>query len=58
MNKSLIWALVLMALCALFFIFTGGRTKVEIFSLAFSMKTSIALLIFTGIGTTIGVLLK
>ena len=58
MNKSLIWALVLMALCALFFIFTGGRTKIEIFSLAFSMKTSIALLLFTGIGTTIGVLLK
>jgi hypothetical protein len=57
-NKSLIWALVLMALCALFFIFTGGKTKIEIFSLAFSMKTSIALLLFTGIGTTIGVLLK
>lgn len=57
MNKSLLWALFLMALCALFFIF-GGRTKIEIFTLAFSMKTSIALLIFTGIGTTIGVLLK
>jgi hypothetical protein len=47
-----------MVLCALFFIFTGGRTKIELFNLAFSMKTSIALLIFTGIGTTIGVLLK
>ena len=58
MNKPLLWALYLMALCALFFIFTGGRTKIEIFDLAFSMKTSIALLIFTGIGTTIGVLLK
>jgi hypothetical protein len=58
MNKSLLWALFLMALCALFFIFTGGSTKVEIFTLAFSMKTSVALLIFTGIGTTIGVLLK
>jgi hypothetical protein len=58
MNKSLIWALVLIALCALFFIFTGGRTKIEIFTLAFSMKTSIALLLFTAIGTAIGVLLK
>jgi hypothetical protein len=58
MNKSLLWALFLIALCALFFIFTGGRTKIELFTFAFSMKTSIALLIFTGIGTTIGVLLK
>jgi hypothetical protein len=58
MSKSLLWALFLIVLCALFFIFTGGRTKIEIFNLAFSMKTSIALLVFTGIGTTIGVLLK
>ncbi|MCU0858173.1 MAG: hypothetical protein MUC65_07210 [Pontiellaceae bacterium] len=58
MSKSLLWALLLIVLCALFFIFTGGSTKIEIFSLAFSLKTSVALLIFTAIGTTIGVLLK
>jgi len=58
MKKSLLWALFLIVLCVLFFIFTGGNTKIEIFSFAFSVKTSIALLIFTGIGTTIGVLLK
>jgi hypothetical protein len=43
---------------ALFFIFTGGKTTIRIFELDYTMKTSIALLIFTGIGTTIGVLLK
>lgn len=58
MSKSLLWALFLIVLCVLFFIFTGGNTKIEIFALDFPMKTSIALLIFTGIGTTIGVLLK
>jgi hypothetical protein len=58
MNKPLLWALFLMALCALFFIFTGGKTTIRIFELDYTMKTSIALLIFTGIGTTIGVLLK
>ena len=58
MNKSLLWALALMALCALFFIFTGGKTTISIFEWEYTMKTSIALLIFTGIGTTIGVLLK
>ena len=58
MNKSLLWALFLIALCALFFIFTGGKTNIRIFELEYTMKTSIALLLFTGIGTTIGVLLK
>jgi len=58
MSKSLIWALLLIALCSLFFIFTGGKTKIELFGWAFSMKTSIALLLFTAVGTTIGVLLK
>lgn len=58
MNKPLLWALLLMALCALFFIFTGGKTTIRIFELDYTMKTSIALLVFTGIGTTIGVLLK
>lgn len=58
MNKSLLWALLLIALCVLFFIFTGGNTTVEFFSFALKMKTSIALMIFTGIGITIGALLK
>jgi hypothetical protein len=58
MSKSLIWALFLITLCALFFIFTNGSTRIEIFRFSFSMRTPIALLLFTGIGTTIGVLLK
>lgn len=58
MSKSLLWALFLIVLCVLFFIFTGGSTKIEIFNLSFSVKTSLALLVFTGIGTAIGVLLK
>jgi hypothetical protein len=48
----------LITLCALFFIFTNGSTRIEIFRFSFSMRTPIALLLFTGIGTTIGVLLK
>ncbi len=58
MNRRLIWALLLIALCALFFIFTGGSTTVEIFSFALKLKTSLALLLFTGIGIVIGALLK
>ncbi|MFA7256719.1 MAG: hypothetical protein WC047_04015 [Kiritimatiellales bacterium] len=58
MSKTLVWALLLIALCVLFFIFTGGNTTVELFSFAVKLKTSIALLIFTGIGITIGALLK
>ena len=58
MNKRLIWALLLIALCALVFIFTGGNTTIEAFSLAIKLKTSLALLLFTGIGIVIGVLLR
>jgi len=58
MNKRLTGALLLIALCALFFISTGGNTTVKFFSLAFKLKTSFALLSFTGIGIVIGVLLK
>lgn len=58
MRKSLIWALALIAVCVLSFIFTGGSTTVEFFSFAVELKTSIALLMFTGVGIVIGVLLK
>lgn len=58
MNKQLIWALLLIALCVLAFIFTGGRTTIELFDFALKLKTSLALLLFTGIGIIIGVLLK
>ncbi len=58
MNRRLIWALLLIALCVLIFIFTGGNTTVEIFSLSFKLKTSLALLSFTAIGIVIGALLK
>jgi hypothetical protein len=58
MNQKLIWALSLIALCVLFFISTSGNTTVEIFSFAMKLKTSIALLLFTGIGIVIGALIK
>jgi hypothetical protein len=58
MRKSLIWALGLIAVCVLFFIFTGGSTTVECFSFSFKLKTSLALLSFTGVGIVIGALLK
>jgi len=59
MRKSLIWALALIAFCVLVFISTGGSTSVEIFNLELMrVKTSVALLIFTGIGIVTGALLK
>ncbi len=58
MNRRLIWALLLIALCVLFFIFTGGNTTIELFSFAMKLKTSLALLLFTGVGVVIGALLK
>ena len=58
MNRKLIWALSLIAICVLFFISTNGNTTVEIFSLKQKMPTALALLGFTGIGIVIGTLLK
>ncbi len=58
MRRPLIWALSLITLCVLFFIFSDGKTTIELFSYAWEMQTSIALLVFTGIGIIIGALLK
>ena len=58
MRKPLVWALLLIALCVLFFVFTDGKTTIELFSMAWRMETSLALLSFTGIGIVIGVLIK
>lgn len=58
MRKSMLWALLLIAVCVLFFIFSDGRTTIELFSMAWRLRTSVALLGFTGIGIVIGVLLK
>lgn len=58
MKRTLIWALLLMAGCALVFVSTGGSTTVHLFALGLKMKTAFALLLFTGIGVVIGVLLK
>lgn len=58
MSRTLIWALLLIALCVLFFIFTGGNTTIELFDFSYKMKTSLALLSFTSIGIVIGALLK
>lgn len=58
MSKTLVWALLLLAVCVLFFIFTDGKTTLEFFSFAIKMQTSMALLLFTGLGIVIGALLK
>lgn len=59
MRKSLLWALLLIALCSMVFIFTKGRVNIAFLGLVFrNIPTSMALLTFTGIGVAIGALLK
>lgn len=58
MKRSLIWALALIAVCVLVLISTEGSVTVNLFKLALKMQTAAALLVFTGVGVTIGVLLK
>ncbi|MCF7850007.1 MAG: hypothetical protein K9M45_14230 [Kiritimatiellales bacterium] len=59
MRKSLLWALLLMALCTIIFIFTKGRVDIAVAKLVIkNVPTSMALLVFTGTGIVIGVLLK
>ena len=58
MKKSLLGALLLIAVCVLFFLSSDGSTTVEIFVLKQKMPTALALMSFTGIGIVIGALLK
>jgi len=58
MKKTLLWAMLLIALCVLFFVSTDGGTAVELFAWKLKMPTALALMGFTGIGIVIGTLLK
>ena len=59
MRKSLLWALLLLALCILTFIFTKGLVNISIGKMVIKgIPTAVALLSYTSIGIAIGVLLK
>ncbi len=60
MNKKLLWLLLLIVFMAVVLIFNArGSVKVVFFpGLAFSFVRSVALLLFTGIGVVMGMLLK
>ena len=59
MNKNLIWALVLLALCVVSFIFTKGSINISMGKLVIKgVPTALAMLGYTSIGIAIGVMLK
>ncbi|HEY5653774.1 MAG TPA: hypothetical protein VIR63_05330 [Pontiella sp.] len=59
MSKSLLWALVLLVLCIVSFIFTEGSVNISMGNLVFKgIPTPIAMLGYTSFGIAIGVLLK
>ena len=59
MKKSLLWALGLLALCILTFIFTKGSVNISLGKMVFKgIPVSVAMLDYTSIGIAIGVMLK
>jgi len=59
MKKNLIWALGLLSLCILSFIFTKGHVHISLGKLVFhDIPVAIAMLGYTSIGIAIGVMLK
>jgi hypothetical protein len=59
MKKNLLWALLIMAFCVLTFIFTKGHVNLALSRLVVrDVPVSLALMIYTGLGISIGVLLK
>lgn len=59
MNKSLLWALGLLALCILTFIFTKGSVNISLGKMVIKgVPTAVAMLGYTSIGIAIGVMLK
>ena len=58
MSKGLIFALIIMGLAALVFIFTKGHTEVNLLFTEVKTLTSIALLVSMAFGVIIGVSLK
>lgn len=59
MKKRVVWALGLIGLCSLTFIFTKGHVDIAVYKAVISnVPASMALLAYTVIGVVIGVLLK
>ncbi|MDP6525879.1 MAG: hypothetical protein QGI24_08565 [Kiritimatiellia bacterium] len=59
MSKRLLWALLLIALTAILLILnTKGAVSLNLVFGDLKMTTAVALLLFTSIGVTIGILLK
>ena len=59
MKKSMVWALLLLALCILTFIFTKGHVHISLGKLVIrDVPTAIAMLGYTSVGIAIGVMLK
>lgn len=58
MSKNVLIALLLIALSVLVMIFTKGFAPVDLVFTEFKAAASLVYLCFTGIGVTIGILLK
>ena len=58
MPRNTMYALVLIAVLVVVFLFNRGRADVNLVVTEFSMMKSLAFLMFTALGVLIGVLLK
>lgn len=58
MSKRILWALLLLAGTALVLVTTKGSTSVSLVLRTVTASTPLILLVFTGVGVVIGLLLK
>jgi hypothetical protein len=58
MSKRTLYGWILLALTVLVLIFTKGRTEITFVGVSLRALTSVILLVFTGVGVAIGVLLR
>ena len=58
MSKRTLYGWILLALTVLVLIFTKGSTEITFVGVSLRALTSVILLVFTGVGVAIGVLLR
>jgi hypothetical protein len=58
MSKKIVWALIILAVCVVIFIFNRDVVKVDLLVKTIKTTEGLVLFIFTGLGILVGLLLK
>jgi len=58
MGKNVVWALVILTVCIILFIFNKGTVSLDLLFMKIEVLKSLLLFVFMGLGVVVGLLLR